>query len=178
MAHSLKTSSVMNILPLASFIDRVVTSRERVQFTQVDPYGHLNASRYTEFLVNHRITAVEDQLQVVTLEIAKTLSVAFVLERLDIRYHAPSFLSEELEIASWVESIHATGFRLQLVIVGEKNRRVRATALNDVRTVDVIKGQPVACPAGMPSKADESIFLSRPLSTEYVAGLRGYRAVT
>jgi YbgC/YbaW family acyl-CoA thioester hydrolase len=165
----------MNQLPIHDFIDRVVTSQERVQFTHVDPYGHLNSARYTEFLINHRIDAIEDQLQVVTLDIAKVLGAAFVIARMDIRYLAPTFLGEHLEIASWVEGLHSSGFTLQLVISGGEKRKVRAQAMQEIRTVNFKTGQPIECPTFLPTKGSSDILQTRPLKTEYIAGLKGYR---
>ncbi len=158
-------------LPLQEFIGRVVTSTERVQFSQVDPYAHLNASRYSEFFVNHRITAVEDQLQVSTIQIAKTMNVGFFVSRLDVRYHAPSFLGETCEIASWVHSIHQSGFDLRLILSGTKNGKVRASGMMEIRTVDALTGKPVSCPVALPSTGATNLLLDRPLATDYLARL-------
>jgi len=165
----------MNKMLLVDFIDRVVTSRERVQFTQIDPYGHLNAARYAELLINHRITAVQDQLGVVTLDIAKNLGVAFFISRLDIQYISPVFLGEELEIASWVDKIEDSAFRLRMVISGEKNRKVRAIATEMIQTVDIKTGKPVACPKGLPTQGEVSLLSQRPNKIEYTATLKNYQ---
>jgi YbgC/YbaW family acyl-CoA thioester hydrolase len=167
----------MNELKLIDFIGRVVTSRERVQFTHVDPYGHLNSARYTEFLINHRIDAIEDQLQVATLDIGKVLGTAFVISRMDIRYVSPSFLGEELEIASWIERLDKSGFELRLVISGGERRRVRAQAMQEIRTVNFKTGQVIDCPSFLPTKGPADILHTRPLKAEYLAGISGYREI-
>ncbi|MES2855773.1 MAG: thioesterase family protein [Bdellovibrionota bacterium] len=162
----------MTQLPLTDFVGRVVTSSERVQFSQVDPYGHLNASRYSEFFVNHRITAVEDQLQVSTVDLAKNLNVGFFVARLDIRYLAPCFLGEICEIASWVQTLSDGGFDLHITLIGLKNRKVRASGVMEIKTVDASTGKPVRCPAALPSRATTNVLAERPTSTEYLATLQ------
>ncbi len=162
----------MNNLRIEDFVDRVMTSHERVQFSQVDPYGHLNASRYAEFVTNHRITAVEDQTGVSTYDIIKTLGIGFVVARLDLRYQAPSFLGETIEIASWIELVNAGGIEVRLVLSGAENKKVRATALMSVRTVDVKTGRPVACPESLPSRLEGDVLSGCPLKVDYLSGLK------
>ena len=161
----------MTKLLLTELVNRVVTSQERVQFSQLDPYGHLNASRYVEYLINHRFAALEDQLHVETLEMVKTLNVAFVIARLDTRYHLPSFIGEHLEVASWVETLNATGFDLRLVISGIENRRVRTSALMEIRTVDAKTGKLIRSPDGLLSRSDSEVIKSRPTRDDYLATL-------
>lgn len=165
----------MGQMLLSDFVNRVVTSRERVQFTQIDPYGHLNAARYADLAVNHRITAVQDQLGVITLDIAKTMGIGFYVSSLNIQYVAPIFLSEEVEIASWVEKIEASAFHLRIVISGEKNKKVRALITQKIQTVDVKTGKPVPCPEALPSMGEADLLLKRPTAAEYVATLRNYQ---
>lgn len=165
----------MHNFPLSDFLKKVVTSTERVQFTHIDPYGHLNASRYVEFIINHRIQAVEDQLQVMTMDIAKSVGAAFVVVRLDIRYLTPCFLNEELEIGSWVENIQKFGFTLRVVISGEKSRKVHAVAFQEIRTVNFKTGLLIECPLSLPSRGDPSLLHNRPDSAEYTSQLIGYQ---
>ena len=70
---------VHNHIYIKDLQSRVLTSRERVKFSQVDPYGHLNAARYLEFMTNHRVEAAEQQLGCYTLDIVRDLKIAFVI---------------------------------------------------------------------------------------------------
>ncbi len=160
-------------LPMEDFLNRVVTSEERVQFSQVDPYGHLNASRYSEFIINHRITAVEDQLQVITLDVMKNHGVGFYVSRLDLRYRSPSFLGEKLEISSWVHQLRTNGFDLHMVVSGSADRNIRATALIEIQCVDVKSGGITSCPEKLTSRAEENVLALRPLSSDYLKTLIG-----
>jgi YbgC/YbaW family acyl-CoA thioester hydrolase len=159
-------------ISIQDFIGRVFTSDERVQFSQVDPYGHLNSSRYCEFVVNHRIVALADQLKFDTLDIMKLQGVAFVVSRLDIRYLLPSFLGEKLEIASWIDSIHKSGFEVRVLICGE-DKKIRAATVMEVRTVDAKTGKPVRCPETLPTRGEASLLTERPTSESYLSGIAG-----
>jgi YbgC/YbaW family acyl-CoA thioester hydrolase len=163
--------SDQQVIELSAFVDRVVTSCEKVQLSEVDPYGHLNASRYAEYLINHRFSAVEDQLKVSTIGLLRSTGIAFVVTRLDIRYLRPCFLGEVIETGSWVVSLEEMGFSLNLVMSSESNKKVRAHAQMDCRSIVAATGKSVAMPTKFPTRATPDIVFSRPLSADYLSGL-------
>lgn len=163
--------SEQNVIPLKEFVDRVVTSTEKVQLSEVDPYGHLNASRYAEYLINHRFSAVEDQLKVSTIGVLRSTGVAFVVTRLDIRYVRPCFLGEIIETGSWVRSFDESGFTLNLVMSSEANKKVRAHAVMECRSIIAATGKSVAMPTLFPTTGPTSIAQTRPTSSQYLSTL-------
>lgn len=163
----------MNQILLEDFKNRVLTSRERVHFTFIDPYGHLNANRYLEFILNHRIAAAEEQLQCVTMDIAKEMKIGFVVTDIALKYLSPAFLSEELEIASWVTDVLPQGFKISAVISSIKTKKVKLSARLEFKSVGAQDGRLTAMPTALPSRSEERLIEARPLAADYVSDIRG-----
>jgi acyl-CoA thioesterase FadM len=164
----------MKEIPLSDFLNRVISSKEKVQFSFVDPYGHMNASRYLESILNHRIHACEEHLACFTMDIAKLLNQAFVLHRIDLRYLKPSFLSENLEIGSWVKRISADGFSLSICVSNPHSKSVRVVGILEFKSVDLKTGKSVAIAPFLPSRSEEELIQKFPLASEYTAQLKDY----
>ena len=163
----------MKHISLEDFKNRVLTSQERVHFTFVDPYGHLNANRYLEFILNHRIAAAEEQLQCVTMDIAKEMKIGFVVSDVTLKYLSPAFLGEELEIASWVTEVLAQGFKISAVISSAKTKKVKLSACLEFKSVGAADGRLTEMPTALPTRSEERLIESRPLASEYVSTIRG-----
>jgi len=163
----------MNNISFPDFLNRVLISNERVHFSHVDPYGHLNTSKYIEFFLNHRIHAAEEQLKCFTMDIAKELSIGFVVQDINVRFVSPSFQGEVLEIASWVSSISEYGFNLNLIMASESKRKTKAVAKVQFVSVDMKNGRPIKLPDALPSRSLESLILTRPDSSSYKTTVTG-----
>lgn len=163
----------MNNISFPDFLNKVLISNERVQFSHVDPYGHLNTSKYVEFFLNHRIHAAEEQLQCYTMDIVKELSVGFVVQDINVRFVSPSFQGEVLEIASWVSSIGEYGFTLNMIMASEAKRKAKAIAKVQFVAVDMKTGRPTELPETLPSRSADSPILTRPDANTYKHTITG-----
>lgn len=163
----------MNNISFPTFLNKVLTSNERVQFSHVDPYGHLNSSKYVEFFLNHRIHAAEEQLKCFTMDIVKELSIGFVVQDINIRFLSPSFQGEVLEIASWVSSISEFGFTLNMIMASETKRKAKAIAKVKFVSIEMKTGRPIKLPEALPSRSTESLIITRPDSNTYISTLTG-----
>lgn len=163
----------MNKIPFLDFMGRVLITRERVQFSHIDPYGHLNTSKYIEFFLNHRIHAAEEQLQCYTMDIVKELSIGFVVQDIQVRFSSPSFQSEILEIASWVSGKNESGFTLSLVMLSELKRKVKSSARVQFVSVDMKTGRSTNLPISLPTRSAESLIATRPMAEVYKTSVIG-----
>jgi YbgC/YbaW family acyl-CoA thioester hydrolase len=157
IVHNENNLSTRLMIPMEALRSRVLISREKVKFSQVDPYGHLNAARYLEFMVNHRVDAAEDQLSCVVLDLLQELRVAFVVADARVQYLRPSFCGEELEIASWLEAVSEQGFSLTVLISAYKSRQAKSIGKIQFRSVCAANGKPSTMPTSLPSRATEDV---------------------
>lgn len=163
----------MNNISFSDFLNKVLISNERVHFSHVDPYGHLNTSKYIEFFLNHRIHAAEEQLKCSTMDIVKDLSTGFVVQDINVRFLNPSFQGEVLEIASWVSSINEYSFTLNIIMASEAKRKAKALAKVQFVSVDMKTGRPTKLPEALPSRSTESLIHTRPDSNTYKSTITG-----
>lgn len=155
------------MIPVEALKSCVLVSREKVKFSQVDPYGHLNAARYLEFMVNHRIEAAEDQLACMTMDLLRDLKIAFVVSDARVQYLRPSLCGEELEIASWLEAVSDHGFSLTVLISSSQSRHAKSVGKIEFRSVCATNGKPSVMPASLPSRATEDVVSRCPTVESY-----------
>lgn len=161
-------------IPCTDFIGRVVLSEDRVTFTSIDPYGHLNTNRYIEMFVNHRATAPEEKNGISTMVLLEEHKLAMVFAELNVKFLSPAKISEKLEVASWVTEIGPNRFRLGGLITNQADRRVRASLQVLLFSVHAQTGKPVTLPDSMPC-VDERLR-DCPLIDAYLTTVNGLRA--
>lgn len=157
------------LLLLPEFKHRVLISHEKVKFSQVDPYGHLNANRYLEFMSNHRVDAAETNLECYTLDILKETGIGFAVTEAKLKFKSASYCSDTLEIASWLVEHNQKTFTVSFMISDLKSKVVKATADFNFIAIDVKSGRPGHMPEGLPSRSHENLLLKRPSLDEYLS---------
>jgi YbgC/YbaW family acyl-CoA thioester hydrolase len=153
-------------LPLFDFRGRVLVSRERVKFTDADPYGHLASGAYVDMIMSHRVEVLEDLVGFSILRYAGS-GVAFPARNIAVAYLRPAFVGELLELGSWIEDLGSSSFELRAVVAGATDRAVRALATIHFVTVDAKTGRTVPSPATLPSSATSNPFPQLPTSVAY-----------
>lgn len=166
----------MSQIPTRNFLDRVVTSLEKVTFSFADPYGHLSTSRYVEMFVNHRISAVEEKAGLHTLGLLKELKLAMVFQEIRTSFLTPALIGENLEIESWITAVEESGFTLKGVIWGTKNRRAKSVLSARLRSMDLESGRPKLLPPHLPGISETDLLSLCPTSKDYLKGLKGIPA--
>lgn len=163
----------MKQISIESFLERVVTSEDRVGFTQVDSYYHMNAARYIEVALDHRGFAVEDQLKVSAYELGKQLGIAIVVKNFSVDYVSSALLGEKLEIASWADHLRSDGFSIKLTISNKETRKLRAWLGVVFRVIDLKTGRLTDLPAAWPSDSEEDLISLLPTASAYLSTLKG-----
>ena len=90
-------------IQLASIVGRMIRTETRVGFVDCDPYGHMASSRYLEMAVNHRMSAVTEQLGYDTLKTARDVKLAFINKEVHLDFKASAQFDEPLVVESWIE---------------------------------------------------------------------------
>lgn len=159
-------------LPMADFRDRVLTTRERAKFAHADPYGHLASGAYVDMIMSHRVEALQD---LVGYSVVRSASqgVAFPARNVDITYLRPSFVGDELQVASWVDDLGTSSFDVRVIVSGHSDRKVRTLAKVLFVTVDGRTGRSVPVPDTLPSVFSENALVTLPRAAEYLAALSG-----
>jgi acyl-CoA thioesterase FadM len=151
------TASTTYQVATEELLNRVVTSRELVSFSAADPFGHLSTCRYLEFFVNHRVSAIEEEIGFVTMAMAREQKVGLHFSHAELRYLRPAFLGEKLGISSWAHSIQGSGFRVSGIIYGLERRDVKAVINGELRSVSLVTGKPTDLPATFPATSETRV---------------------
>jgi YbgC/YbaW family acyl-CoA thioester hydrolase len=153
-------------IPTQDFVRRVFESEDRVLFSYVDAYGHLNSAKYLEMVVNHRVHALEEQIKCFTLDILKSTGVAIVIANAEISFVKPSFQSEKLVIQSWADEMQGVSFSVTFKIFEKHSKQVRSTGTLKCVCVDLKTNRPCVIPDSLPTRGTPAEILNLPLSPQ------------
>lgn len=159
-------------LPMAGVRRRVLVSRERVKFTDADPYGHLASGAYVNLMMSHRVEVLEDLLGFSIVRYAAS-GIAFPAREISVTYLRPTYVGELLELASWIEKIETSDFELRVIVSDAADHTARAVSTMDFVTVDARTGRRIPTPETLPSSAASDPIASLPTVSEYLAGIAG-----
>ena len=161
-------------ISISDFINRVVSSEERIGFSFVDPYGHLSTCRYLELFVNHRVSAPDEQQGISTMQLAKS-NIGIFLSHSSVDYLRPTKLGDTVNIFSWVQSFSASGFEIYGVMCNSERKFAHATFQVSVRTVDLATGKPIPLPRTLPCRSD-TLMQNLPLRNHFIKPIKGIPA--
>jgi acyl-CoA thioester hydrolase len=159
-------------LPMAGVRRKVLVSRERVKFTDADPYGHLASGAYVDMIMSHRVEVLEDLLGFSIVRYAAS-GIAFPARSVAITYLRPTYVGELLELASWIEELDSDNFELRVIVADANDRTARAVATVEFVTVDARTGRRVPTPDTLPSSAASDPLAALPTAGEYLSGIAG-----
>lgn len=160
----------MTTISFADIRGRVLVTRERVKFADADPYGHLASGAYVNMIMSHRVEALQDHLGFSIMQAASS-GVAYPARHVDIAYLRPALVGDELEVASWLESLGTSSLEVRAIVVGAHDRKARAVARIRFVTVDAKSGRSVAVPTDLAVSRDFNANL--PHLPEYLGNVSG-----
>jgi YbgC/YbaW family acyl-CoA thioester hydrolase len=159
-------------LPFQDLVDRVFVSRERVRFSDADPYGHLSSGAYVDLVLGHRVQVLGDTAGLDFLRMASR-GIGFPVRSISVTYRRPSFVGDRLEVGSWLETLETDRFLVRIVVAGEEDRKVRASAEVSFAVVDMASGRPVPTPAALESSLERNSVVELPRSADFLGTLNG-----
>ncbi len=134
------------VISLHDLVGRMIRTENRVGFTDCDPYGHLASGRYLEMAINHRMSAVTEQLGFDTLRTAKETGVAFVNKEVNLKFQSPAQFDEWLVIQSWIDQALDHKLVVKVWISKRDSGKIVCKVTIQTVTFDINTGVPVPIP--------------------------------
>lgn len=124
-----------------------VTWQGRVQWRDIDPFGHLNNAAYFSYM---EAAATEAGIAFgITQESSGEAGVGWALKRSRIEYLEPAKVEDELQILTWLSSLRKASAERFYQIRRASDERLLARGLSLWLTIDVVTGRPRRLPAWM-----------------------------
>jgi acyl-CoA thioester hydrolase len=124
-----------------------VTWRGRVQWRDIDPFGHLNNAAYISYM---EAAATEAGLAYgISQESSGEAGVGWALKRSRIEYLEPARVEDQLEISTWLSSLRKASAERHYQIKRAADGHLLARGLSLWLTTDVITGRPRRLPTWM-----------------------------
>jgi acyl-CoA thioester hydrolase len=121
----------------------------KVRHYEVDQYGHVNHANYVHYLETARVEALE----AVGLALPEMRRHGYLIVAVEIavKYHAPAYAGETLEILTWIREIRGSRSMWEQEIREATSRRLTVTAkVTGAFMLD--SGRPVRVPAAFVEK--------------------------
>jgi len=131
---------------LKDCVGRMIRTEARVGFTDCDPYGHMASARYLEMAINHRMSAVTEQLGFDTLQTARETGVGFVNKEVNLKFKAPAKFDDRLIIESWIDEVQDYQLKVKIRISHRETEKVMCRVTVTTVTFDARDGIPVPVP--------------------------------
>jgi len=136
---------------LKDCVGRMIRTETRVGFTDCDPYGHVASARYLEMAINHRMSAVTEQLGFDTLKTAQESGVAFVNKEVNLKFQSPAQFDQWLVIESWIDEARDYKLVVKVRISDRETGKVVCRVTIQTVTFDIREGTPVSIPQAFES---------------------------
>lgn len=131
---------------------QLITWRGRVQWRDVDPYGHLNNAAYFSYT---EAAASEAGL---TFGVTPDASeVGWTLKRSRMEYLLPARFPDQLEIDTWLSSLRRASAQREYEVYRAEDRQLLARSYSMWLTVDLVSGRPRRIPAWMSQALAENL---------------------
>lgn len=121
-----------------------LTARVRVRSYELDSFGHVNNAVYLNYLEEARSEYLR-QVGLSFHDFAR-LGVHLVIAEAQIRYLAPAFYGEEIEIVGAFSEVRAASVTITYTLTERTSGRRVATAQTRGAFVDPVTGRPVRAP--------------------------------
>ena len=89
----------------------------KTRFNDLDPYGHVNASVYLDYIISARWSYLEKALKVSSTDLIRQ-GIGFFLANSNINYKRPIKGATEVTVKSWVSSVEGTFLHVDFIIEG------------------------------------------------------------
>jgi YbgC/YbaW family acyl-CoA thioester hydrolase len=121
-------------------------TRHRARFSDIDPYGHVNANHYLSYYIDHRFVGMRETLKW-DLAILSKLRAAFVMKRVEIEFLSPLFADEEFEISSEISAFKERTCSVNLTMRKLEGMKEVSYCRMELACVDRKSGAPIDWPA-------------------------------
>jgi len=111
-----------------------------IRFNDCDPFGHLNNSRYIDYMLNAREDHIRNAYQIELHTSAKN-GVGWVVNKHEIRYIRPAFYNEKVCIQSDVIEGGESELILEMIMFDEHKRNIKAVLWTNFTHINLKTGR-------------------------------------
>lgn len=132
-------------------------STYRVRFSDCDPLGHLNNSRYIDYMLNAREDHLRDAYEL-TLDDFLRKGTYWVVTNHEIQYRRPAFYNEMVFISSALIGFDEANLWVECQMWNEDETELKALLWSRFTVVDAKSGKRSAHPGDFLEFADEILM--------------------
>ncbi|MFM9989358.1 acyl-CoA thioesterase [Flavobacterium sp.] len=117
-------------------------SKDKIRFTDCDMFGHLNNSRYLEYLINAREDHLKDFYNFDFNEYYKN-DLAWVIGSHEIVYLRPAVFNEIVTIQSSLLNLDVDSLHVETIMMDESQNQIKAIMWSKLIPVNLKTGRKV-----------------------------------
>ncbi|TRX37476.1 acyl-CoA thioesterase [Flavobacterium sp. ZT3R18] len=115
-------------------------SKYKIRFTDCDMFGHLNNSRYLDYLINAREDHLKDFYDFDFNEYYKN-NLAWVIGSHEIAYLRPAFSNEIVTIQSTLLNLDIESLHLEIIMMNEEQNKIKAIMRSRLIPINIKTGR-------------------------------------
>jgi acyl-CoA thioester hydrolase len=117
-------------------------SKDKIRFTDCDMFGHLNNSRYLDYLINAREDHLKDFYNFDFNEYFKN-DLAWVISSHEIAYIRPAFFNEIVTIQSSLLQLDTEQLHIETIMMNEEQNQIKAVMRSKLVPISLKTGRKV-----------------------------------
>lgn len=117
-------------------------SKVRIRFTDCDPFGHLNNTRFLYYLLNAREDHLIDHYNLDMYQLAKSKGVSWVVGKTEIVYKEAAGINEEVIIQSRLIEQADKWVKVEIVMLNKEETRIKAIMWGNFVHIDMKNQRP------------------------------------
>lgn len=123
----------------------VFISKDRAQFSEMDPYGHMNTQFYVYHYLAHRMTCMRTYLNW-DLKFLTECPMAFVVKDLNIQFLSSVVGDREFEIQSYISEVKEKTCMVEIMMRDVQSTKLLSTCKMNVACLDKKTGRTIPWP--------------------------------
>jgi acyl-CoA thioester hydrolase len=123
----------------------VYTAQLPVRFADLDPFGHVNASHYLDYVVSSRFLYAREHLGI-TAEALMSRKIGFYLAQASSEFLRPIIGVQTVTVSSWVEKIEGAKLHVPYELHLDENRLLASKGQLLFLVIDLATNKPQPCP--------------------------------
>lgn len=112
-------------------------SKVRIRFTDCDPFGHLNNTRYLYYLLNAREDHLIDNYDLDMFKLAQEQGVSWVIAKTEIVYKEAAGINEEVIIQTRLIEHHNKWVKIEFVMMNLDQTKIKAIMWGNMVHIDM-----------------------------------------
>jgi YbgC/YbaW family acyl-CoA thioester hydrolase len=117
-------------------------SKDKIRFTDCDMFGHLNNSRYLDYLINAREDHLKDFYNFDFNEYFRN-DLAWVISSHEIAYIRPAIFNEIVTIQSTLLQLDTEQLHIETIMMNEEQNQIKAVMRSKLIPINLKTGRKV-----------------------------------